>query len=56
MRANIKNNPLHRIPKIHSSWLNVITKNWLLKEVTIVNDTKNTRHKSNLQIQNISTK
>ena len=50
--ANISNHPLHLIPQIHLRSINFLIKKW---EVSVISDTKNTTHKLNQQIQNITT-
>ena len=52
MSANISNHPLHLIPQIHLRSINFLIKKW---EVSVISDTKNTIHKLNQQIQDITT-
>ena len=51
MSANISNHPLHLIPQIHLRSINFLIKKW---EVSVISDTKNTIHKLNQQIQDIT--
>ena len=52
MSANMSNHPLHLIPQIHLRSINFLIKKW---EVSVISDTKNTIHKLNQQIQDITT-
>ena len=50
--ANILNHPLQLILQIHLSLIDFLIKKW---EVCVISDTKNTIHKLNQQIQDITT-